>query len=178
MFPGFRVWESSGKFTVQYCEREQGVVWEEIWIELFPRERDGCEHFGGGWWDRRPLNWFVFLWHSKYVLFNFFSLTLVVPQLTAEMEVKEPSISTMLINYENKSDPFDAVSPPLYQTATFKQVRLDNHTHAFFFLIFSVGNWYVSFKPFLNLEKCEKEKTIYIYQGTKYRFSRLSFSIL
>lgn len=38
-----------------------------------------------------------------------------------EMEVKEPSISTMLINYENKSDPFDAVSPPLYQTATFKQ---------------------------------------------------------
>ncbi|RVW36024.1 Cystathionine beta-lyase, chloroplastic [Vitis vinifera] len=41
-----------------------------------------------------------------------------------EMEVKEPSISTMLINYENKSDPFDAVSPPLYQTATFKQVHI------------------------------------------------------
>lgn len=70
----------------------------------------------------------------------FFFLTLAVPQLTAEMEVKEPSISTMLINYENKSDPFDAVSPPLYQTATFKQVRLDNHTYAFFCLIFSLGN--------------------------------------
>ncbi|XP_034695099.1 cystathionine beta-lyase, chloroplastic isoform X1 [Vitis riparia] len=44
-----------------------------------------------------------------------------IAERLTEMEVKEPSISTMLINYENKSDPFDAVSPPLYQTATFKQ---------------------------------------------------------
>ncbi|KAI8562444.1 hypothetical protein RHMOL_Rhmol03G0037900 [Rhododendron molle] len=35
---------------------------------------------------------------------------------------KEPSVSTMLLNFENKFDPFDALSTPLYQTATFKQV--------------------------------------------------------
>lgn len=34
---------------------------------------------------------------------------------------KEPSISTMLLNHENKFDPYDALSTPLYQTATFKQ---------------------------------------------------------
>ncbi|KAH7853640.1 hypothetical protein Vadar_004973 [Vaccinium darrowii] len=34
---------------------------------------------------------------------------------------KEPSVSTMLLNFENKFDPFDALSTPLYQTATFKQ---------------------------------------------------------
>ncbi|CAK9184030.1 unnamed protein product [Ilex paraguariensis] len=41
-----------------------------------------------------------------------------------EMEIKEPvepSISTMLMNFDNKFDPYDALSTPLYQTATFKQ---------------------------------------------------------
>ncbi|CAI9765632.1 unnamed protein product [Fraxinus pennsylvanica] len=33
----------------------------------------------------------------------------------------EPSVSTMLINFGNEFDPYDALSTPLYQTATFKQ---------------------------------------------------------
>ncbi|KAA8517236.1 hypothetical protein F0562_017510 [Nyssa sinensis] len=44
-----------------------------------------------------------------------------VAECLDEMEVKEPSISTMLMNFENKFDPYDALSTPLYQTATFKQ---------------------------------------------------------
>ncbi|RYR51934.1 hypothetical protein Ahy_A06g026877 isoform C [Arachis hypogaea] len=39
----------------------------------------------------------------------------------AEEEILEPNISTLVMNFENKSDPFGAVSNPLYQTATFKQ---------------------------------------------------------
>ncbi|XP_044499522.1 cystathionine beta-lyase, chloroplastic-like [Mangifera indica] len=35
--------------------------------------------------------------------------------------VKEPSVSTLLMNFESSFDPYDAVSIPLYQTATFKQ---------------------------------------------------------
>ncbi|XP_023518644.1 cystathionine beta-lyase, chloroplastic isoform X2 [Cucurbita pepo subsp. pepo] len=38
-----------------------------------------------------------------------------------ELEEQEPSISTMIMNFESKFDPYDAVSIPLYQTATFKQ---------------------------------------------------------
>ncbi|XP_047330454.1 cystathionine beta-lyase, chloroplastic [Impatiens glandulifera] len=39
------------------------------------------------------------------------------------MEAKEhePSISTILMNFENQFDPYMAMSTPLYQTATFKQ---------------------------------------------------------
>ncbi|CAJ2656698.1 unnamed protein product [Trifolium pratense] len=37
------------------------------------------------------------------------------------VELREPSISTMVMNFENKFDPYGAVSAPLYQTATFKQ---------------------------------------------------------
>ncbi|KAE8125190.1 hypothetical protein FH972_020023 [Carpinus fangiana] len=44
-----------------------------------------------------------------------------VAECLNELEVKEPSISTMLLNFENKSDPYEAMSTPLYQTATFKQ---------------------------------------------------------
>ncbi|XP_041024582.1 cystathionine beta-lyase, chloroplastic [Juglans microcarpa x Juglans regia] len=33
----------------------------------------------------------------------------------------EPRISTMVLNFENKFDPYEAISTPLYQTATFKQ---------------------------------------------------------
>ncbi|KVI12132.1 Cys/Met metabolism, pyridoxal phosphate-dependent enzyme [Cynara cardunculus var. scolymus] len=39
----------------------------------------------------------------------------------AETKVKEPSVSTILMNFENKFDPYSAMSTPLYQTATFKQ---------------------------------------------------------
>ncbi|XP_078433769.1 cystathionine beta-lyase [Wolffia australiana] len=34
---------------------------------------------------------------------------------------KDPSISTILTGFDNGSDPYDALSTPLYQTATFKQ---------------------------------------------------------
>ncbi|CAM8889240.1 unnamed protein product [Rhodiola kirilowii] len=36
-------------------------------------------------------------------------------------KLKQPSISTLLMNFENEFDPYHAVSTPLYQTATFKQ---------------------------------------------------------
>ncbi|XP_014489779.1 cystathionine beta-lyase, chloroplastic [Vigna radiata var. radiata] len=39
----------------------------------------------------------------------------------SEEDLGEPSISTIVMNFENKFDPFGAISPPLYQTATFKQ---------------------------------------------------------
>jgi len=44
--------------------------------------------------------------------------------LFAEEDLGEPSISTMVMNFESKFDPFGAISTPLYQTATFKQVKL------------------------------------------------------
>ncbi|RDX96753.1 Cystathionine beta-lyase, chloroplastic, partial [Mucuna pruriens] len=39
----------------------------------------------------------------------------------SEEDLGEPSISTMVMNFENKFDPFGAINVPLYQTATFKQ---------------------------------------------------------
>ncbi|OIW11500.1 hypothetical protein TanjilG_26866 [Lupinus angustifolius] len=42
-------------------------------------------------------------------------------EVLVEEEVREPDISTMVLNFENKFDPYGAVSTPLYQTATFKQ---------------------------------------------------------
>ncbi|CAL0310113.1 unnamed protein product [Lupinus luteus] len=41
--------------------------------------------------------------------------------LLNEEETGEPDISTMVMNFENKFDPYGAVNTPLYQTATFKQ---------------------------------------------------------
>ncbi|KAL3534574.1 hypothetical protein ACH5RR_003035 [Cinchona calisaya] len=38
-----------------------------------------------------------------------------------EGEPKEPSVSTFLMNFANEFDPYEALSTPLYQTATFKQ---------------------------------------------------------
>ncbi|RWR93783.1 cystathionine beta-lyase, chloroplastic-like protein isoform X1 [Cinnamomum micranthum f. kanehirae] len=38
-----------------------------------------------------------------------------------ELEGKEPSVSTVLMNFGSSLDPYEAVCPPLYQTATFKQ---------------------------------------------------------
>ncbi|CAI9095922.1 OLC1v1031960C1 [Oldenlandia corymbosa var. corymbosa] len=35
--------------------------------------------------------------------------------------IREPSVSTMLMNFANEFDPYDSMSTPLYQTATFKQ---------------------------------------------------------
>ena len=41
----------------------------------------------------------------------------------AAIDIKEEaSVATLLMNMENEFDPFDALSTPLYQTATFKQV--------------------------------------------------------
>ncbi|KAE9585237.1 putative cystathionine beta-lyase [Lupinus albus] len=42
-------------------------------------------------------------------------------EVLVEEEVREPDISTMVMNFENKFDPYGSVSTPLYQTATFKQ---------------------------------------------------------
>ncbi|GAB2227929.1 hypothetical protein Droror1_Dr00009758 [Drosera rotundifolia] len=36
-------------------------------------------------------------------------------------EVEEPSVATLLMNFSSGFDPFDSMSTPLYQTATFKQ---------------------------------------------------------
>ncbi|CAI0440011.1 unnamed protein product [Linum tenue] len=44
-----------------------------------------------------------------------------VTESLQEADVREPSVSTILMNFENKFDPYDAMSVPLYQTATFKQ---------------------------------------------------------
>ncbi|KAJ4971184.1 hypothetical protein NE237_004283 [Protea cynaroides] len=38
-----------------------------------------------------------------------------------DVEMKEPGVSTLLMNSQNDGDPHGAVSTPLYQTATFKQ---------------------------------------------------------
>ncbi|RAL52352.1 hypothetical protein DM860_007209 [Cuscuta australis] len=40
---------------------------------------------------------------------------------TEQWEPKEPSFSTVLMNFSDELDPYDAMSTPLYQTATFKQ---------------------------------------------------------
>ncbi|KAK4265212.1 hypothetical protein QN277_026295 [Acacia crassicarpa] len=38
----------------------------------------------------------------------------------ATKEMKEPSLSTFIVNYHSDLDPFKATSTPIYQTATFK----------------------------------------------------------
>lgn len=47
-----------------------------------------------------------------------------LPPRVEAREAKEPSVSTMLMNFSNEFDPFGALSTPLYQTSTFKQVSL------------------------------------------------------
>lgn len=44
-----------------------------------------------------------------------------VAECFSEMDVKEPSVSTLLMNFDSSFDPYGAMSTPLYQTATFKQ---------------------------------------------------------
>ncbi|CAL5051351.1 unnamed protein product [Urochloa decumbens] len=39
----------------------------------------------------------------------------------SDLEVKEPSVATILTSFENSFDKYGALSTPLYQTATFKQ---------------------------------------------------------
>ncbi|GMH08131.1 hypothetical protein Nepgr_009971 [Nepenthes gracilis] len=46
---------------------------------------------------------------------------LVDGQSSNEMVIKEPSISTLLMNTGTKFDPYESMSIPIYQTATFKQ---------------------------------------------------------
>jgi hypothetical protein len=72
----------------------------------------------------------------------FITLWLLFCFVGAELEVKEPSISTMLLNFENKFDPYEAMSTPLYQTATFKQVILEKFSQNFVsFSIQERGTW-------------------------------------
>ncbi|KAF3614032.1 Cystathionine beta-lyase [Capsicum annuum] len=47
--------------------------------------------------------------------------TLELPPRVEAREAKEPSVSTILMNFSNAFDPYDALSTPLYQTSTFKQ---------------------------------------------------------
>ncbi|KAK4253970.1 hypothetical protein QN277_009410 [Acacia crassicarpa] len=56
---------------------------------------------------------------SKPVLVdNIAESTNVLP--TSENQTREPSMSTVLVNYHNDFDPYKATSTPIYQTATFK----------------------------------------------------------
>lgn len=68
-----------------------------------------------------------------------FSVKSVVPVLLTcfslrfpELNEKEPSMSTILTSFENSFDPYDALSTPLYQTATFKQVYIFS-SHGFMY---------------------------------------------
>ncbi|MCE5165990.1 hypothetical protein HAX54_013755 [Datura stramonium] len=47
--------------------------------------------------------------------------TMELPPRVEAREAKEPSVSTMLMNFSNEFDPYGALSTPLYQTSTFKQ---------------------------------------------------------
>jgi cystathionine beta-lyase len=44
-----------------------------------------------------------------------------------DVEMKEPSVATILTSFENSFDGFGSMSTPLYQTATFKQVIRDRN---------------------------------------------------
>ncbi|KAK8987081.1 hypothetical protein V6N11_055412 [Hibiscus sabdariffa] len=48
------------------------------------------------------------------------------PQQQLDVEDQEPSLSTLLVNIDSEFDPYGAMSTPLYQTATFKQISLLN----------------------------------------------------
>lgn len=52
--------------------------------------------------------------------------TLELPPRVEAREAKEPSVSTILMNFSNAFDPYDALSTPLYQTSTFKQVSFED----------------------------------------------------
>jgi hypothetical protein len=59
----------------------------------------------------------------------------------ADLEAKEPSVATMLTSFENSFDKYGALSTPLYQTATFKQViEITNECCPFFFSFTKMGN--------------------------------------
>lgn len=47
--------------------------------------------------------------------------TVLVDGVVEHLNELEPSVSTLLMNFENTFDPYGAISTPLYQTATFKQ---------------------------------------------------------
>lgn len=56
------------------------------------------------------------------MLASFLLLLLLLITVVIMIDIKEPSVSTMLMNFENEFDPYGSMSVPLYQTATFKQV--------------------------------------------------------
>lgn len=58
------------------------------------------------------------------ITFSYKKMFLSCVLLFAELNEKEPSMSTILTNFGNSFDPYDALSTPLYQTATFKQVYI------------------------------------------------------
>lgn len=62
-------------------------------------------------------------WHSSNFTVDT-SFLLMADENVKEGEVGETSVSTILMNFANEFDPYDASSAPLYQTATFKQVPL------------------------------------------------------
>lgn len=58
----------------------------------------------------------------------------------AALEGKEPSVSTVLMNFGSSLDPYEAVCPPLYQTATFKQVLYGwEYVVLFFYWFLNLG---------------------------------------
>ncbi|KAK4281952.1 hypothetical protein QN277_013390 [Acacia crassicarpa] len=44
-----------------------------------------------------------------------------IAKCSSEEQTGEPSLSTVLLNFDNEFDPYGAISTPIYQTATFKQ---------------------------------------------------------
>ncbi|KAJ8433145.1 hypothetical protein Cgig2_007109 [Carnegiea gigantea] len=57
-----------------------------------------------------------------------------VAECFSETDVKEPGISTLLMNFDSSFDPYGAMSTPLYQTATFKQASYESHCIVLYFL--------------------------------------------
>ncbi|KAK4253986.1 hypothetical protein QN277_009424 [Acacia crassicarpa] len=52
---------------------------------------------------------------------------------TTENQTREPSMSTVLVNYHNDFDPYEATSTPIYQTATFKMTsatQIDEYAYS------------------------------------------------
>ncbi|KAK4265204.1 hypothetical protein QN277_026287 [Acacia crassicarpa] len=44
-----------------------------------------------------------------------------IAECSIDEQICEPGLSTVLMNFDNEFDPYEAVSTPIYQTATFKQ---------------------------------------------------------
>lgn len=65
-------------------------------------------------------------YNSKRMIFEFFIFWFCEEfegNEVLELEPKEPKLATVLTNTYNEFDPYGAMSTPLYQTSTFKQVK-------------------------------------------------------